>query len=269
METNNEERYRPLAVITGASSGIGYELAKVFTQNGFDILITAEDLGIESAAESLSDGPAEVEYIRLDLARRDGVEKLHQKIKSMNRPVEAVCINAGVGVSGPFLETDLEREINMINLNVTSTVALAKYMVQEMALSGGGRILFTSSVAGDLPGPFLAVYAATKAFVQFFAEGIREELKDKGIVVTALQPGPTETNFFERADMLDTKAGKSKKDDPAKVAQDGFDALMAGKDHVVAGSFKNKIQVAVSKLMSEAQNAKMHRKQTEPQPGRH
>jgi uncharacterized protein len=253
-----------LAVVTGASSGIGLELAKLFAQHGYDLVIVAEDEGIDSAAEQLRSLGPMIESVQADLATEDGVEELWERIEEMGRPVDAIAINAGVGVGGPFLETDLEEEINLINLNVTGAVHLAKHVVQHMAERGEGKILFTSSIAAEMPAPFEAVYGASKAFLLSFSEALRNELKDTNITVTALQPGPTDTNFFERAGMQDTKVGADKKDDPADVARDGFAALMAGKDHVVAGSFKNKVQSTMAQVTPDKVNAEMHRKLSEP-----
>lgn len=255
---------KPFAVVTGASSGIGYELARQFAQNGFDLLITAEDAGITQAARDLEVLGAHVETVQANLAMSDGVETLYRQIQSTGRPVDAIAINAGVGVGGPFIETDFNDELNLINLNVVSPVHLAKYVVRDMVARGQGRILFTSSVAARMPGPFEAVYAASKAFLQSFSEALRNELKDTGVTVTALEPGPTDTNFFHRAGMDDTKAGASKKDDPAQVAKQGFDALMAGEDHVVAGSVSTKLQAAATNVLPATANAAMHRKQSEP-----
>jgi short-subunit dehydrogenase len=253
-----------LAVVTGASSGIGLELAKLFAANGYDLVIVAEDEGIESAADQLrSIGPM-VEPVQADLATQDGVEELWNRVEELGRPVDAIAINAGVGVGGPFLETDLDEEINLINLNVTGAVHLAKHVVQHMAERGEGKILFTSSIAADMPAPFEAVYGASKAFLLSFSEALRNELKDTNITVTALQPGPTDTNFFERAGMQDTKVGADKKDSPADVARDGFDALMAGKDKVVAGSFKNVVQSKMAHVTPDTMTAEMHRKLSEP-----
>jgi short-subunit dehydrogenase len=253
-----------LAVVTGASSGIGLELAKLFATNGYDLVIVAEDEGIESAADQLrSIGPM-VEPVHADLATQDGVEELWNRVQERGRPVDAVAINAGVGVGGPFLETDLDEEINLINLNVTGAVHLAKHVVQHMSERGEGKILFTSSIAADMPAPFEAVYGASKAFLLSFSEALRNELKDTNITVTALQPGPTDTNFFDRAGMQDTKVGADKKDDPADVARDGFEALMAGKDKVVAGSFKNVVQSKMAHVTPDTMTAEMHRKLSEP-----
>jgi len=256
---------RPLAVVTGASSGIGRELARIFVAHGHDVVVAAEDAGLVDAATELRAHGARVEAVQADLATRDGVEQLAQAITAMGRPVDALALNAGIGVGGPFLETNLETELRMIALNVTSVVHLAKRVLPGMVARGRGRVLITSSIAAEMPAPFEAVYGATKAFDHSFAEAIRNELKDSGVTVTSLQPGPTETNFFHRAGMDDTRVGASDtKDDAGQVAQQGFDAMMAGKDHVVAGSFLNKVQAAVAQVTPEPLKAQAHRKLTEP-----
>ncbi len=255
---------KPFAVVTGGSSGIGYELAKQFAQNGFDLLIAAEPEGLSQAGQDIAALGAQVDTFAVNLAASDGVDQLWDRIQSGGRPVDAIAINAGVGVGGDFRETDLAEELNLINLNVTSTVHLAKHVVQDMAARGSGRILFTASVASIMPAPFEAVYGGSKAFILSFSEALRNELKDTGVTVTALMPGPTETNFFHRADMDDTPVGASKKDDPADVARDGFEALMAGKDKVIAGSLKTKVQGVVAELLPPTVSAEMHRKMAEP-----
>ncbi len=255
---------RSLAVVTGASSGIGYELAKQFAQNGFDLLITATGPSINEAALAFEELGANVETVQADLTTYNGVETLYNKIKATG-PVDVIAINAGVGVGGDFArETDLKDELNLINLNVVSTVHLAKRVVKDMVSRGEGRILFTSSIVSQMPSPFQAVYAASKAFVHSFSQAIRNELKDTGVTVTALMPGATETNFFHRAGLDDTKVGADKKDDPAKVAKQGFEALMAGNDGVLAESLKTKIQGAVSKILPDTVTAEMNRKLNEP-----
>ena len=205
--------------------------------------------------------------MQLDLAEEGSVERLHDLITASGRPVDAIAINAGVGVGGPFVDNDLEAEIRLINLNVISVVRLAKHVVRDMVSRGRGRILFTSSIAAEMPAPFLAVYGASKAFVQSFSEALRNELTDTGVTVTALQPGATDTNFFERAGMQDTKVAVSEKDDPADVAREGFEAMMAGKGHVVTG-FKNKVQSTLAQVLPEGVKAQQHRKQTEPGSGK-
>ncbi|MBD2091139.1 SDR family NAD(P)-dependent oxidoreductase [Microcoleus sp. FACHB-1515] len=255
---------KPLAVITGASSGIGYELAKQFAEHGFDLVVTSTGESIEEAAEAFRGLTAQVETVQADLATYDGVEKLYSQIQATGRPVEAIVINAGVGVGGAFIETDLQKELNLIELNIASTVHLAKRVVKDMVDRGAGKVLFTSSIASQAPHPFQAVYAASKAFVQSFSEALRNELKDTGVTVTALMPGATETNFFHRADLDDTKVGSDKKDDPAQVAKQGFDALMAGKDSTIAGSIKSKIQGAVSQVLPDVASSEANRKLNEP-----
>jgi uncharacterized protein len=254
---------REFAVVTGASSGIGFELAKQFAEHDYDVLIVAEDEGIERAADEL--GRAHVTALRADLATYEGCEELYRAVIGTGRPIDAVAINAGRGIGGDFVrETDLIEELNVIDVNVTSTVHIAKRLLPEMLAHGGGRVLFTSSVASMMPGTYQAVYNASKSFVQSFAEALRAELKDTNVTVTALMPGPTDTNFFHRAEMTDTKVGAGEKDDPALVAQQGFEALMKGEEKVVAGSLKTKVQAAASKVMPDSAKAEMHRKMAEP-----
>jgi short-subunit dehydrogenase len=257
---------REFAVVTGASSGIGYELAKQFVENGYDVLIAAEDSGIDQAAADLRrDGQNQVIAVRADLATFDGVEEVYAAILESGRPVDAIAINAGRGIGGEFVsQTDLREELNVIDVNVTSTVHLAKRVLPDLVARGAGRVLFTSSIASMMPGTYQAVYNASKSFVQSFAEALRNELKDTGVTVTALMPGPTDTNFFHRAEMDDTRVGASEKDDPAVVAKQGFEALMKGDEKVVAGSVKTKVQAAASKVMPDSAKAQMHRKMAEP-----
>ena len=181
------------------------------------------------------------------------------------RPLDAAALNAGIGVNGDFATgIPLEEDLRLIAVNVTAVVHLAKRALAGMVERGTGRMLITSSVAATMPGPYYATYAASKAFLQSFAQAVRYELKDSGATVTALQPGPTDAEFFERAGMDDTKVADAKKDDPTEVAKDGFEALMAGKDHVIAGSAKNKAQVAASKLLPETARAGLQAAQTRP-----
>jgi short-subunit dehydrogenase len=256
---------RPFAVITGASSGIGYELAKVFAENGFDLLINAED-DLSAAQRTLGNEETQVQTIQADLSKAKGVEKLHDGIQKAGRPVDALVLNAGIGEGGDFAqETDLGQELELIDLNVRSTVHLSKLVLPEMIRRGEGRVLFTSSIASTMPGTFQAVYNASKSFVQSFALALRRELKDTGVTVTSLMPGPTETEFFDRAHMKDTRVGaSSSKDDPAEVAQQGFDALMKGKERVVAGSLANKLMAYGGRFVPERAKAEAHRLMAEP-----
>ncbi|HEX3683889.1 MAG TPA: SDR family NAD(P)-dependent oxidoreductase [Bryobacteraceae bacterium] len=262
--SNRSHSSRSFAVVTGASSGIGYELAKQFAQNGFDLLIAADGDGIHQAARDLEALGAQVEPVQVNLAEHDGTHQLLAAIRGAGREVDAIALNAGVGVSGRFIETDLEDEMNMVRLNVLAVLHIAKYVIKDMVARGRGRVLITSSIAGTMPTPYLAVYGATKAFERSLSQSLREELKDTGVTITALMPGATETNFFHRADAEDTKLGASEKDDPAEVAKDGFEALMAGKDHVVAGSFKNKLQAAAGYALPDPLIAKAHAAMAEP-----
>jgi uncharacterized protein len=256
---------RPLAVVTGASSGIGFELAKVFAEEGFDLLIAAEDEELDAASRELNQMTASVEAARVNLARPEGVKQLYERIQAGERPVAALCLNAGRGAGGAFAaETRLEDELEIIDLNVRSTVHLCKLVVADMVARDEGRILFTSSVAATMPGAFQAVYNASKSFVQSFALALRNELEDSGVSVTSLMPGPTETEFFEVAEMEDTRIGAGEKDDPADVARQGYDALIAGKERVVGGSLKNRLQVAASKVLPDSKKAEMHREMAEP-----
>jgi len=265
--TPSEVTGRPFAVVTGASSGIGYELAAQFAEHGYDVLVTAEDAEISLAADDLQRKyGATVIPVRADLAVHGGVDQLWGAVLATGRPVDAIALNAGRGIGGDFVrETRLEDEQNVIDLNVTSTVRLAKRVLPGMVERGAGRVLFTSSIASTMPGTYQAVYNASKSFVQSFAEALRAELKDTGVTVTSLMPGPTETNFFHRAEMDDTPVGASEhKDDAAQVARQGFEALMKGEEKVVAGSLMTKVQEATAKVTPDRLKAAMHGKMAEP-----
>ena len=253
------------AVITGASAGIGLELAKQCAAHGFDVLVCAEDTAIHDVAAQIEGAQA----CQADLATREGVEQLVEAIRQTGRPVDALLLNAGVGVGGRFLETDLDAELAMIALNCNHTVHLAKRVVPDMVSRGQGRVLITASVVSTAPAPYQAVYGATKAFVMSFAEALRVELADTGVTVTALQPGATDTKFFERAGMMDTKVGQEKKDDPAIVAKRGLEAMMAGKDSVLGGTFKNRLEGLANEILPETVKAKLVAKTTKPQSGKH
>jgi short-subunit dehydrogenase len=264
----NATQTRPFAVITGASSGIGYELAKVFAENGFDLLINAED-DLSAAQRGIGNEEADVQAVQADLSSPKGVEELYDQIQRAGRTVDALALNAGIGEGGEFAgDTDLAQELELIDLNVRSTVHLSKLVLPDMVRRGEGRILFTSSIASTMPGTFQAVYNASKSFVQSFALAIRRELKDTGVTVTSLMPGPTETEFFERAHMEDTRVGSSDKDDAAEVARQGFDALMKGKERVVAGSLANRLMAYGGRFVPDRAKAEAHRLMAEPRSSR-
>jgi short-subunit dehydrogenase len=258
---------RPLALVTGASSGIGLELAKQFAGHDYDLVITAESSQLDAAAAELSATGVDVRPIRADLRDPAEVERLWRQVTDVGRPLDAAALNAGVGEGGPFLETELAQELEIVDLNVRSTVHLAKRVLRSMAARGEGKVLITSSIASTMPGSFQAVYNASKSFLQSFAEALRSELKDTGITITSLMPGPTETNFFHRAHMDDTKVGQMSKDDPAEVARQGFEALMKGREKVVAASLRSKAQGMVNKVLPDRAKAAGHRAMAKPGSG--
>ena len=237
-------------VITGGSSGIGRELAKVLVNEGYDVLIVA-DRDVERACTELG-----VSGITADLTTPEGVRAVVERVEAIGRIPDVLVLNAGVGVAGSFLETDVDSEVEMINLNCVAVVRLAKALVPPMVARGLGRVLITSSFVATMPAPFEAVYGATKAFDLSFAEGLREELRDSGVTVTALQPGPTATKFFERAGFEDTDLGQARTNDPAQVARQGFDAMMGGMAKIRAGSVKTRMQGLSSELLPESLKAR-------------
>jgi short-subunit dehydrogenase len=256
---------KSLALITGASSGIGLELAKCFAKDDYDVILVAEDRGgLEKAAADMRGlGGGTVETIVADLTDLEAARQVYETVERSGRDLDVLVNNAGVGVYGKFIETSLEEEISMIRLNTISFVALTKFFAPRMAQRGSGRILMTASVASKMPTPWLTVYGATKAFVYEFAQGLREELHDTGVTVTALMPGPTDTNFFDRAHAEDSKILDEKLTDPADVAQAGYAALMKGDAKVVV-PLKYKIQTAMNQVIPDKVVAKQARKKHEP-----
>jgi len=252
---------RKFAVVTGASSGIGYELAKCCAEAGCDLLIAADMPEISAAADRLRGYGVTVQEIQTDLATVEGVDELYGAANG--RPIDYLLANAGHGLGRAFLDQDWDGIRHVIDTNVTGTVYLLHRVGNEMRSRGRGRILITGSIAGFMPGTFQAVYNGTKAFLDSFSFALRAELKDTGVTVTCLMPGATETDFFERADMLDTKVGQSKKDDPADVAKVGFDAMMRGDGDVVAG-WQNKLRSAIALVTPSSVLAEVHRGMAEP-----
>ena len=259
------EDLKPLAVVTGASSGIGFELAKLAAQNGFDLVIAADRPEIVEAAQALRQLGARVDEIRVDLSTVAGVDALVDLVGG--RPVDALMANAGHGLGKGFLDEDFDQARHVVDTNITGTIYLAHRIGRQMRARDRGRILFTGSIAGLMPGSFQAVYNGTKAFVDSFAWALRNELKDTGVTVSCLLPGATETEFFHRAGLDDTKVGQAKKDDPADVAKTGFDAMMKGEGDVVHG-FKNKLQAAMAAVTPQSRLAEMHRDMAEPGSGK-
>lgn len=256
----------PLALVTGASSGIGLSLAKELAGRGYDLVVCSAGPRLAEATTEFAVHGTVVEEISADLASPDGIDELWQQIEALGRPLNIACLNAGVGVGGLFAETDLAEELNMVNLNCSGTVHLAKHVVRKMLEQNEGKILFTASIAGEMVAPREAVYAATKAFVLSFAHSVRYELRDTGISVTALQPGPTDTDFFHRAGMDDTKVGSEGKSEsqPDDVAKQGIDALLAGKDHVYSASLTTKLEGMLANVTPGALKGAMHEKMAKP-----
>jgi short-subunit dehydrogenase len=244
-----------LALITGASSGIGLELAKLFAENGYDLVVAAEDDGILGVPQKLSQFSAEIHPVQVDLRTPEGVEHLYQSTIEGGRAIDVAALNAGAGKGGMFLETELSDDLAVVDLNVRSTVHLAKLVLRDMANREQGKVLFTSSVASMMPGSYQTVYNASKSFIQSFAEALQDELRDTAITITSLMPGPTDTNFFARAGMLNTLVGKMPKDDPAQVARQGFEALMSGDKKVVGGSVSSKVIGTVSRVLPDTVKA--------------
>lgn len=252
---------RSLAIVTGASSGIGYELAKCCARRGYDLLIAADDPAIDAAAADLHGMGAAVDAVCADLSTIEGVDKLYAAIDS--RPVDALLANAGRGLGKGFLDQDFTQIRHVIDTNVTGTLYLLQKVGRDMRDRKRGRILITGSIAGFMPGTYQAVYNATKAFLDSFSFALRHEVAGDGITVTVLMPGVTETEFFERADMMDTKAGTGKKDDPADVAEVGFKAMLNGEGDVVSG-WHNKLMTAIASVTPAGLLASAHARMAAP-----
>jgi short-subunit dehydrogenase len=251
---------RKFAIVTGASSGIGYELARIAAEEGYDLLVAADEPLVDASSAFQGLG-VEVQSVEADLATEEGVNRLLQTVGE--RPVDLLLANAGHGLGRAFVDQDPADWRHVIDTNITGTLLLVQPIARRMAARGEGRILFTGSIAGHLAGAYQAVYNGSKAFVDSFSAALGNELKETGVTVTCLKPGATETNFFERADMMDTKVGTSKKDSAAAVARTGWDAMMKGQGSVVHG-LMNKAQVLASGVLPESATAVLHRQQAEP-----
>lgn len=254
-------------LITGPTSGIGYELAKLFAKDGYHIIAVArsrKELD-QTASELQLAHDTVVHTFEKDLFKPEAANEVYEEIKAKGFKIDVLVNNAGHGLYGEFTATDLRKELDIIHLNIISLVTLTKLVLKDMVKRGEGRILNLSSIASKSPGPWQSVYHGTKAFVQSFTEAVREEVKDSGVIITALLPGVTDTDFFRKAGMESSKAvqDESKMADPADVAQDGYNALMAGSDMVVSG-FKNKIQVGMNGITPDSKLAHITGKSQEP-----
>jgi uncharacterized protein len=253
-----------LALVTGASSGIGFELAKQFAEHGYDLVVAADDDGIHQVPDRLSRYGASVQPVQVDLRTPEGVEHLYQSAIEGDRVLAAAALNAGIGRGEMFLKSELSHDLSIVDLNVRSTVHLAKLVLRDMANRDEGKVLFTSSIASQMPGSYQPVYNASKSFIQSFAEALRDELRDTSITITSLMPGPTDTGFFNRAKMVDSLMGKAPKDDPAQVARQGFEALMRGRQKVIAGSIFTKVMGATNHVLPDQVKAIGNRVMSRP-----
>jgi uncharacterized protein len=255
---------RQLAVVTGASSGIGLELARLCAQDNYDLIIAADEPAIFDVAEGLAFNGASVTPVLCDLSTVQGVEELRDVIKETATPVDVLMANAGRGLGHGFLDQDINEALKVAHTNIDGTICLIYQVGRAMRDRGQGRILITGAIAGLMPGTYQAVYNGTKAFLDSFSIALSNELKNTGVSVTCLMPGATETNFFERADMLDTKVGADdNKADPKDVAKTGYDAMLNGELSVIYG-IGNKMRAAVATIAPEGMMAEMHRKMAAP-----
>ncbi|MDP9907267.1 SDR family NAD(P)-dependent oxidoreductase [Arthrobacter bambusae] len=253
---NTTASTNPLAIITGASNGIGYQLALQLAQHGHDLVATGRSDRIFQAAEDFRKYGVEVTPVQADLSRFEEVERFWKESAALGRPIAVAVINAGIGIGGaPFWGTDLEEELKLIDVNVTSVVHLAKRVVTHMQANRSGRILFTSSISATQPTPYETVYGPSRAFVFSFAESLREELKSEGVSVTALLPGATDSDFHARAGMGNTDIGRMKKNDRVMVAKQGYEAMMKGKDQVVGGDWATKRAGFLNRFLTETYKA--------------
>jgi len=260
-----ENQQKHYALITGATSGIGLELAKLFAKDKFNLILVARgEEGLKATAGLLETEGIEVITIIKDLFETGAASEVYREVTERGLWVDVLVNDAGQGVYGKFIENELDRELNIIQLNIASLVTLTKAFAKQMVSRGTGKILNLASVAGKAPGPYQAVYHGTKAFVHSFNEAIRVELKDTGVTITSLLPGATKTDFFRKAGMLNSKiVQEGELADPAEVARDGYEAMLAGKDMVVSG-FKNKLQVALGNITPDSMQAAQMKKAQEP-----
>lgn len=254
---------KPLALVTGASSGIGLELADQFARHGHDLLIAADDAsGLSTAAHRLTALGAQVTEVVGDLRRGAEVERLAAAVG--DRPLDALVLDAGIGAGGAFVEQDLADVLSVVDLDVRSTVHLARLLLPAMVERGRGRVLVLSSIAATMPGSYQAVYNASKSFVQSWTEALQSELSDSGVTLTALMPGPVDTDFFRRGGLLGTGMGQGPKDDPADVARHGYEALMAGRKKVFSASIPTRVMGAVNAVVPDTVKAALHKQMAKP-----
>jgi short-subunit dehydrogenase len=252
-----------LALVTGAAAGIGFHLAEALAERGYDIVGVGSSSRIDALPGRLPQ--VKVHAVQADLTTSEGVEEVWNAVAALGRPLDVAALNAGMSLGGAFIDTDLENELKMLSLNVTSQVLLAKHVTRHMVENKAGRILITSSLSATTPTPFESIYGPTRAFMYSFSQGLREELKEHGVNVTALLPGATATEFHDRAGMQNTAFGdNSTKNDPQLVARIGIDGLFAGKDHVVGGDPATRRSAVMNKILPERVKARRFAKASRP-----
>jgi uncharacterized protein len=263
VNTDNRNKY---ALITGATSGFGYELARLFAKDSINLVLVARSAEqLQEVTDKLKqEFSVEVTPLAKDLFKREAAGEIYEEVIRRGISIDYLVNDAGQGEWGRFVDIPLERSIDIIQLNISSLVALTHYFGVQMAARGEGRILQLGSEAGKSPMPLLSVYAATKAFVISFSAAISNELQDSGVTVTVLLPGAADTDFFHKAHAEHTTTYKEKSlQTPEEVAQDGYEALMSGKSRIISGG-KTKQHVYMANLMSDEKNAEMMRNQMEP-----
>lgn len=253
------------ALITGGSSGIGYELAKLFAKDNYNLILVARtESDLQTTAQELQQNGVDVVTIAKDLSDEQSAFQLYDEVKSRGIEIDVLVNDAGQGQYGKFVDTDIQRELEIVRLNIMTTLILTKAFLKDMVSKGSGKILQLSSIGGKIPGPYQSVYHGTKAFIDSHTAALANELKDTGVTITALLPGPTDTDFFDKAEMNDTKMVKEgSMSDPAKVAADGYKALMNGESYIISG-LKNKVQVGMAEVLPDSVSAKAIEKQMQP-----
>jgi short-subunit dehydrogenase len=263
MET--EKHQGETALITGATDGIGLELARCCAKDGYNVILVArtqEDLD-RTARELSSQYGIDADVIAADLMETNAAFDLYDKVRAKGKQVDVLINDAGQGVYGAFTGTDIERELKIIQLNVSSLTVLTKLFLKEMVARDSGKILQLASVASKSSTPYMAVYGATKAYIYNFTQALISELEDSNVTITALLPGPTDTDFFNKAgseNIVAVKEGELA--DPEDVAKDGYDAMQSGESKVVSG-WKNKMQTAMGNLIPDEVIAGQSKKQNE------
>jgi uncharacterized protein len=265
MATNNANKKNEYALVTGGTSGIGYELAKLLANDGYNLVLVARSSErLLEVSDEFQDLGVDVLLLDKDLFNPTAAQEIYQELKAQDIHISVLINNAAQGQRGKFSEIALERHLDLIQLNILSLVSLTKLFLDDMVARNEGKILNLASVVSKTPAPEFSIYAASKAFVLSFSEALAKELEETSVTVTALLPGRTDTDFFFKADMTDTKEFQDHHlADPAVVAKDGYDALMSGESRVISGA-QNKMLVGMMNTMPDSANAANMQKNMQP-----